>query len=1372
MCLFKFVSRGLGILCLSAFSSLLQAQNSPYNKVSISTPNAASLGKYADVPVSQHTGMPQIGIPIYTISEGGINLPVSLSYHASGLKVMEQASWVGAGWSLNAGGVITRTVQGQPDERLTSGTFADQVKGHLSDGGYNSYLWQNINDQGAIYLKDIYSGKADGEPDLFFFNFAGYSGKFYFGDDKVPVVMPEQDVKIEYVYTPGIFKSIESFTLTTPDGNKYYFGVTPSTTDTDPVERSLSISNTNGYASNGRSISSWYLNKVVSADGLHTITLSYQSENYSYFNIGSGSVDEGETVNNGSDLNKISVEGVRLSTINFTNGTVDFIPDATPRQDLSGTMWSVSDDANTQAKALKEIRVTNNTGVCTKSTFSYDYFVDNTSPQVLGPVIQSDKKRLKLLSVKQESCDQTSNTPPYTFEYFGELVPRKISYSQDHWGFYNGANNLTTMIPAYRKYTIAGIEDVAGADRDSKWPAMRGGALKRVNYPTGGYTDFEFEPNTAWVSYPDYTKTLRLNFSMGYDGNNTAQTRTYTFSGNPYRITLKNTSQGGSASVFFSCSPYTALSAAPGQTTVLNNIFSAGSCNITLSKPDPMVGFGAEVIIEEMVPFQVQKNEIVGGLRIKKITNSAGPGAVPVTTDYSYNLPDGKSSGILYSKPTYVQVLKNSGSRFVYQILFGNGATWYLDAETYDPYVWPYFTAGGRSAIKSASPILPMSTTQGNHIGYNEVKVSQTGNGHSLYRFYGSNSWDFDIRDVCTRVLDIRSPNPPAPDYPAAPESFDYKRGELKYESHRDETSRLIKEVSYYPTFQSSQITTPGIRVYAVNAGPPLGMITSAITKFELNSARKTENTITERVYDPNTGNYIENTSTTLYESPYHAAATSTSSVNSKGEQLVSRIKYAFDYVPGGCVSPNTCWTDYQAALSNNLTLYNSEYNQCSDNNCRMIAKAMYQSRNMQARRNYASCRASRIAAYNSCFLSAKQVASADLQPILELGSRYINAPIENTSWKGSLLAKASFSKYDLSANMQGFPVPSKLLVINPDLPLSTAFTPASVNGNALLKDSRYTEESSIKVESGNLVEIIGKDGVTTSYIWGYSNTLPVVKAVGVTYSTLKSAYDAVAGNLSALRSQPGLAAAMVSTYVYKPGVGMLSETDPRGRTIYYEYDKMNRLSLLRDHDNNIIKKICYNYYGQAESCPVVSNLLPSWWVTGATRCKPCPANNNYITNMLQREEKDINPQSPTYNTIRWTDIGVSTTCDVNPDWQFTSTAIRCKLNLGLNTGEQEREQKDMNPCSSSYGQTRWIVVGVNYTACPLSTCNSNTCTGEDKKCINGVCQTGTKVYTASVYSTKAGYWICTYHYVWSDGSVGRDLQETSPTNCLGSSTD
>jgi len=59
------------------------------------SPTAASLGKYGNIPVSNYTGIPNISIPLYTIKSGEIELPITLSYYSSGIKVSEEASWVG-----------------------------------------------------------------------------------------------------------------------------------------------------------------------------------------------------------------------------------------------------------------------------------------------------------------------------------------------------------------------------------------------------------------------------------------------------------------------------------------------------------------------------------------------------------------------------------------------------------------------------------------------------------------------------------------------------------------------------------------------------------------------------------------------------------------------------------------------------------------------------------------------------------------------------------------------------------------------------------------------------------------------------------------------------------------------------------------------------------------------------------------------------------------------------------------------------------------------------------------------------------------------------------------------------------------------------
>ena len=94
---------------------ILTVGQAVYSQNIAPSPNATALGTYADVPVNNYTGVPNISIPLHTVTSRDISLPITLSYHASGIKVAQEASWVGLGWALQAGGVITRTVRSIDD---------------------------------------------------------------------------------------------------------------------------------------------------------------------------------------------------------------------------------------------------------------------------------------------------------------------------------------------------------------------------------------------------------------------------------------------------------------------------------------------------------------------------------------------------------------------------------------------------------------------------------------------------------------------------------------------------------------------------------------------------------------------------------------------------------------------------------------------------------------------------------------------------------------------------------------------------------------------------------------------------------------------------------------------------------------------------------------------------------------------------------------------------------------------------------------------------------------------------------------------------------------------------------------------------------
>jgi YD repeat-containing protein len=65
-------------------------------------------------------------------------------------------------------------------------------------------------------------------------------------------------------------------------------------------------------------------------------------------------------------------------------------------------------------------------------------------------------------------------------------------------------------------------------------------------------------------------------------------------------------------------------------------------------------------------------------------------------------------------------------------------------------------------------------------------------------------------------------------------------------------------------------------------------------------------------------------------------------------------------------------------------------------------------------------------------------------------------------------------------------------------------------------------------------------------------------------------------GALTAIRN--ALPNAMVTTYTYKPLIGLASVTDAKGYTMYYEYDSFGRLSAVKDADGKIVSENEYHY--------------------------------------------------------------------------------------------------------------------------------------------------------------------------------------------------
>lgn len=226
------------ICCLSFLLSSLHLWGQTQPVYNVQSPEAASLGLYESIPVSHFTGIPDISIPLYEVAIGDFHIPVTANYHLSAVKPHQQQTILGLGWSLDAGGYISRTVRGVYDEKIGY---------NQAEVGYYYHHSEMANMTNSQFDNTLRTNAMNYEisADEFFFNFCGYVGRFYLSPDGQWIVVSDQDIKVEFFpengfisisefsnrfnfhnwnnYSSGI-KYFCRFVLITPDGSRYEFG--------------------------------------------------------------------------------------------------------------------------------------------------------------------------------------------------------------------------------------------------------------------------------------------------------------------------------------------------------------------------------------------------------------------------------------------------------------------------------------------------------------------------------------------------------------------------------------------------------------------------------------------------------------------------------------------------------------------------------------------------------------------------------------------------------------------------------------------------------------------------------------------------------------------------------------------------------------------------------------------------------------------------------------------------------------------------------------------------------------------------------------------------------------------------------------------
>jgi hypothetical protein len=521
-------NRLLGMLMIISGICYSQSPQLSLPTVIPPSPAAGELTKYINYPVDLSNGLVKISIPLYEIVDGDISIPITLNYHASGIKPnIYSNDWLGDGWSLSTGPSLSRTINGGPDE-----CFYDYSLIANSQPNYDQ-------------LNTVANQSYDITLDEFYYSLLNTSGRLYFKRDinnnLKPVTIPIDPIKI----TLPVANKYDNFiNISDTKGLQYFFGGSDTRFE-DLVA--------NQYGSTEHNVpTAWKINKIYSPLTNRTVSFDY------YPNITqipfSQTADAVVMLDNlasaiGYSVPVISVSDAnpdnRYYTYNSTAGQFEltdfnilFLPQgyvfpstaATPITQYNSYIktirfsggYMVFTKNENGGSGLTSIRVYDNNNSLVKQ-IEFVQYVSGTP----GCLILS---KLKITSPAASDVEQ------YSFLY-NDFVLNKDTRSLDKWGYYNGANN-TTLVPTINTqavYPDAGEivpVNIPGGNREPNETAMQAGMLTGIIYPTGGETNFIYEAHR----YQDGNGKVRLAGGLrikqirDIDGNGNVKYRNFQYS--------------------------------------------------------------------------------------------------------------------------------------------------------------------------------------------------------------------------------------------------------------------------------------------------------------------------------------------------------------------------------------------------------------------------------------------------------------------------------------------------------------------------------------------------------------------------------------------------------------------------------------------------------------------------------------------------------------------------------------------------------------------------------------------------------------------------------------------------------------------------
>lgn len=1142
----------IAIVLLASLNNIFgqgnQSQYDPSVKNVPTSPEVALLGRFGDIPVGHYTGTAEVSVPLYNLKVDNIEIPLALSYHTSGIKVADEATWVGLGWSFMPEGTITQEIRGREDfvsggDGFSGNSGYNVFKSHFptlyaqsqisrlqfGSNGYNTSgsggSSPSPNDDSEYIINDLIAGK--GQPDIFTYNFYGYSGKFFYNpenNNEILFMESSDDVKFS--------RNVNGWLATTNKGDKFYFYA---------IEKSRS-------AGVGTSVDIGYTFKISKIELVSgkIINFTYQDENtnqlYTTQTAHLTSFDGPVSSSVQENINAVENEKKTLIGIETEDTRIDF--NLNDRDDIRPQFPTVP------IKKLASIDIKSK--YPNKKIKSFSFVTSYFNPDAGSGEYGYKNKRLKLDAVQEINYDNNENPvqniPPYIFEYdMTKVMPSKVS-SSDFYGYNNGSNS-TSLLPdltyfdylnqtPYKNYNLNVSYPYAGVSRYTNIDYVTTNILKKVTYPTGARTEFEYESNiftNQFVPAANQLQDPNKNVYLYHRGASVTPGGYYFVKSQPFKLPQT----GSPTTLRFRNTIYDGYMG-PNYPQYHYDFYQMLTCKIQFHKTKIVNGQYTDTILKEW--------KVSGSLSsFEQMHQQDWDEYIPISYD-----SDPTTEYYLYVE-NGIQYNSNDG---IHRAIVTGRIDYYDDSQ-----IDHSFSYGSGVRVKSIKNYENSTLLSQKEYSYSEGKLIYGFKPLNLINAATYKSQPTFVSGGCFNenvlVFNDLSVN-----------SSDFGISGNKPFGYSQVTEKDIN------VFDGS---IKGSKKYYFTNDPFTNSLIKGVPKIDIPS--NGENTLIE-VYDQNQVKLSSQAS--IYDNlPNTYNVYPSFSIINSSTGVYDPSSNSYPYSINGCGTYGTVYTG------------NSSINPVATTKYRFVFNPLITGKRRLMR------------TIDTSYLNGKTMVERTDLSYTALGDLDIST---TTTSEGKILT----TDYDyaddvnntrlVNKGMTGIPL--SIEVNSGSTPVSHVETkydnlnnylPSSVVSSTIGVSNMDTEVTYDKYDAkGNLLQYTRKDGIPVSLIWGYHNTKPIAKIEGMSYDlamALVGVSDIITQSeldVSAVTETTFInvldtfrknnVRQFITTYTYDPLIGVTSITPPSGIREIYKYDSANRLYQVVDVNGKLLKEYTYHY--------------------------------------------------------------------------------------------------------------------------------------------------------------------------------------------------